>query len=385
VDAQVRTLGERFVSEFEPAIRGAAIPAMRLAVQVAEDAIGTLSRFTQGVGRFVQSLDALPGFLGAVGTAARAVASAPEDAAPSDLFADELQGALTSMRDSIELTRRKFEVGLIPRSEMLSQIADVREGTVEELLKLQSKFEGLLPDSLIDAQLGKLEAVERKLANINRISVEVPELAPATPADPEGPSPLQGSFQPGQTAVGSLQQQSQMLQRVWQQVKQGLNVIGQAGVRFTQTMSAGVGTVIGQILTFQKRVTGLGEVFKSVGKTIVQSLQQVVSQLIRAVTQAAILSTIISVIPGLNAIGDASGFGGLLGNAIPFLDSGGLIAETGLAVVHSGEMVLPAAKVQQMQRPSPGGTLTASIGFDEILFELDRRLKGQGQPGLYVS
>jgi hypothetical protein len=218
------------------------------------------------------------------------------------------------------------------------------------------------------------------------------------------------------------------------QTRTQLSSSQQVAKQFTNTLGRGLGRSIGQLLTFQSQISSLGGLFQSVGQTIQQALSQVISKLVSAVAQAAALRAAIEFIPGLGQIGGGSSFGGLLGGVLGFA-KGGLVQSPTLGVVGEGtedEAVLPLSRLsafvqksaeigaasvraqvgggllpglaaggmieesgipkdhkggavvnrKMAQQGSQGGTLSASISMDELIFQLDRSLKSKGQPGL---
>jgi len=149
-----------------------------------------------------------------------------------------------------------------------------------------------------------------------------------------------------------------------------LGAVKRAGTSFVNTMGQGIGQTIGRILSFQKRVTSLGEVFRSVGGVIVQSLQKIVSKLVAAVAQAAVLKGIMSLF-GIGSIGGIGGsFGSILGSIVPFAEGGIVTGPTLSLIGEAGpEAVIPLDKLQQMQGAAAGG----ARGMQEMQF----RLRGQ--------
>jgi hypothetical protein len=88
-----------------------------------------------------------------------------------------------------------------------------------------------------------------------------------------------------------------------------------------------------------------------------------IQQLTQAVAVAGALRAAIAFIPGLNAVGGASSFGGLLGNAIG-LAKGGIVTGPTLAMVGEGgesEAVMPLSKLESMMAP----TAAASGGVQQ--------------------
>lgn len=381
VSAEVRTLKEDFVAAFEPAIRGAVIPAMRALTQAASGLVDEMADITFAVGRAIGSLEqlaGLPGIGGALGTLTAGI-TAQEGQEPIDLLVDRVNSALDQVDDQIQLARRKFEVGLIPREEMVAQIAAFREQAVEQLLKVQTSFGQLFPPNLISDQVQKLQAVRQQLQALTQAATtgrQAPQVQP-TQAPTAGPQSLQ---------TPSLDQLAQQVQVVTIATREAVNRVREVAVGFGQQAARSIGSAVGQVVSFQAEITSLGDVFTSVGGAIVRSLQRVVSQLASAVTQAAILKGLMSAFGfGLGNLSGASGFGTILGSILPFA-KGGIVTGPTLGLIGEAgpEAVIPLDKLRQMQQPAAaGGTLRAEIRMDRLAFELDRYLRNSGGGTLF--
>jgi hypothetical protein len=88
----------------------------------------------------------------------------------------------------------------------------------------------------------------------------------------------------------------------------------QQGKRAIRGVGQAIGQTIGRILTLQTAVSGVGDAFKKIGKSILQVLQKVIAKLVSAVATAGILAAV-------SGGGFGSIFGGLLG--VPGLGGGG--------------------------------------------------------------
>lgn len=86
------------------------------------------------------------------------------------------------------------------------------------------------------------------------------------------------------------------------------------GSRAIRQVGQAVGQTIGKILTLQTAVSGVGDAFKQIGKSILQVLQKVIAKLVSAVATAGILAAV-----------SGGGFGSLFGSVlgVPGLGGGG--------------------------------------------------------------
>jgi hypothetical protein len=161
-----------------------------------------------------------------------------------------------------------------------------------------------------------------------------------------------------------------------------LSTFQQAGKQATNAVAQG----------FNRISTGLGKAvagvisgknaFKSFGKAAVRALKNVLSQLVALIPKLAIISGLKSIF-GI-ASGGITSIGGVLTEAVPFLDSGGTVLSDGIAKVHKGEIVGQPSQVRgaMAQQSGQGGTLKAQITMDELVFALDRNLRARGKSGL---
>jgi predicted nuclease with TOPRIM domain len=396
--ATYKETAREFSTAFEEVIRGEILPAGRgfaKLLRAASDDLATFSQF---------SIDVLKNVPGGLGAMVRGFVTAGQGGGMSTGDAlvqgvGDLSGirdVVSTMTDEIDNVRERFERGLIPREEMLSQIEGFRMSAFQELQKLQDKFPNAFPEALLDRFAQQLRTVQKRL---EVLTSEIPtdqfqrlqntmdlifggvgfRSMRATPAggDVSGPQPADGStFRPGSTSVGGLQAQARMLQRVREQLTAGFTTTQRVGVRMVSRIGAGLGDVLGRMATLQTRVQSLGDVFVSVGRAIVQSLQRVVSQLIRAVTQATILKGIMSLF-GIGSLGSLGGSFGSIFSGLLGLDSGGFVKRDGLAMLHAGEVVAPIDRVESMIQPAAQpatGSFEATwdIGLDRLRLELER-------------
>jgi hypothetical protein len=280
----------------------------------------------------------------------------------------------------IAAIRSRQDAGLISPQEEREAIRDVRDALDKELRVLREK------NKLLFRGLG-----DQFRQNVQRLrALQGPAPAPYQPQANREFGGLQGaglsngaSIEQRTPEVIRLNEQLLRLKRQLQQATLSQRIFRNAGVSAFRSIGAGVGRNLGQILTFQKKVASLGEVFQSVGSTIVSSLQKVVQQLTVAVAKAAALRAAIALVPGVGQIGGASSFSGLLGNVIPFAE-GGIVTSPTLGLVGEAgpEAVVPLDKMNQM-----GGDVNVngrlSVTMDELLFQMDRKLRSQGYSGLY--
>lgn len=414
--ATLKAAGRDFAVEFEGVIRDFVLPAGRRFSQIVRNSAEDLAAFSRRVFEIGRSLEEDESFgarfikkgpLGLLQDVTGDIPGVPNRSltgAVASLFrpaGDERQsridslvqgvGDLTGLReivstmtDDIDRVRDRFQRGLIPKRQLLSQMKSLRLGAFEQLQKLEQKFPKAFPQALLDSFAQKLKGVQGRLEALQRVQlpdVSVPSIERATPAtaggDVSGPQPAQGgTFRPGSTSVGSLQAQARMLERVRKQLTAGLSTTQQAGVRMVSRIGAGLGDVLGRMATLQTRVQSLGDVFVSVGRAIVQSLQRVVSQLISAVTQAAILKGIMSLF-NIGSLGSLGGSFGSIFSSLLSLDSGGFVKRDTLAMVHAGEVVAPLDQVPNLMG---GGvppldesfSATWDISLDRLRLELER-------------
>jgi hypothetical protein len=142
------------------------------------------------------------------------------------------------------------------------------------------------------------------------------------------------------------------------------------GTRAFRRIGSNVGRTLGQILTLQKGVGSLGQAFQSVGASIVQALQGMIQQLTQAVAVAGALRAAIAFLPGVNAVGGASSFGGLLGGVLG-LANGGVVQSEMLAKVGEGtesEAVMPLSRLSGMveKAAAMGASVPAAVSGRSI-------------------
>ncbi len=410
--ATFKEAGREFASAFSGVIRSEVLPAARglsLALQTIDEDLASFS------GVMIDLLKNIQGVGPVIGAVVGAGRAAGESQSNADALAQGvgnvpgIREITRTMTQAIQRVRERFKRDLIPREDMLQQIKGLRLDAVKQLQKLEQQVPGAFPPDLIGAFVTQLKRVKKQLKDIRTISDEELKQATLQPADASQVDPAAPATGDTGSISGSIPSRVQGIPNAERRIAllkrqtQGLNKLGKVGARAFRRIGSNVGRTLGQILTLQKGVSGLGSVFQSVGASIVRSLQRVVSQLIQAVTQAAALRAAIAFIPGLNAIGGASSFGGLLGGVLGLAD-GGIVKSEVLAKVGEGtesEAVMPLSKLSGMiqqsaqmgaasvgaGRVSPagsgqGGTLTAAISMDELVFQLNRNLKARGQAGI---
>lgn len=127
------------------------------------------------------------------------------------------------------------------------------------------------------------------------------------------------------------------------------------GNRAIRQVGQAVGQTIGKILTLQTAVSGVGDAFKQIGKSILQVLQKVIAKLVSAVATAGILAAVsgggfgslfgsVLGVPGLGGGGGGGGVGAVSG--APSLEGVG-VTETRL---DGRDLALSVTKTQNAQR-----------------------------------
>lgn len=406
--ATFKETGREFASAFSGVIRSEVLPAARGLATVIQSIDDDLATFSGIMIDLLKNIQGVGPVIGAVVGAGRAAGESQSNADALAQGIGDVPGIreiTRTMTQAIQRVRERFKRDLIPREDMLQQIKGLRLDAVKQLQKLEQQVPGAFPPDLISAFVVQLKRVKKQLKEIRTVSLdELPAPGSASKAEPAAPATgdtgsIGGSIPSRIQGIPNAERRIALLKRQ----TQGLNKLGKVGARAFRRVGSNVGRTLGQILTLQKGVSGLGSLFQSVGASIVRSLQRVVSQLIQAVTQAAALRAAIAFIPGLNAIGGASSFGGLLGGVLGLAD-GGIVKSEMLAKVGEGtesEAVMPLSQLNGMiqksaqigaanvgaGRVSPagsgqGGTLTAAISMDELVFQLNRNLKAKGQAGI---
>jgi hypothetical protein len=181
-----------------------------------------------------------------------------------------------------------------------------------------------------------------------------------------------GAGSVGQIQAGVLQGLEGLQQKAERIRASMRNAAIESGVAWTvarsgiETFSQGLGQAIGQVLTFQEGISGIADAVRSMGSVIQRTMQRVISQLASAVAQAALFTAAVSLIPGLNAIGGASSFGGFFKNIIG-LSSGGIVPAQGqfgglyrLGDKNQAEAVIPLDRLNTVAQQF-GGTQRIEI------------------------
>lgn len=132
-------------------------------------------------------------------------------------------------------------------------------------------------------------------------------------------------------------------------VQEGLTGLQQFGQQAFTQIADSIGQAFGRLVSFQTEVRSIGDVFKSVGRTIIRALQKVVSQLAAAIAKAAVFKVLMSVL-GISTGGFTSvlnlGVGRVLG-----LAEGAIVKRPMLAMVGEGgqsEAVIPLDRMKQL-------------------------------------
>ncbi len=406
--ATFKETGREFASAFSGVIRSEVLPAARGLATVIQSIDDDLATFSGIMIDLLKNIQGVGPVIGAVVGAGRAAGESQSNADALAQGVGNVPGIreiTRTMTQAIQRVRERFKRDLIPREEMLSQIKGLRLDAVKQLQKLEQQVPGAFPPNLLDAFVAKLKQVRKQLKEIRTVSLdELPAPGSASKAEPAAPATgdtgsISGSIPSRIQGIPNAERRIALLKRQ----TQGLNKLGKVGARAFRRIGSNVGRTLGQILTLQKGVGSLGQAFQSVGASIVQALQGMIQQLTQAVAVAGALRAAIAFLPGVNAIGGASSFGGLLGGVLGLAD-GGIVKSEMLAKVGEGtesEAVMPLSQLNGMiqqsaqigaanvgaGRVSPagsgqGGTLTAAISMDELVFQLNRNLKARGQAGI---
>ncbi len=378
--ATFKETGREFASAFSGVIRSEVLPAVRglaATIQTVDDELATFSGITIDLLKNIQGVGP---FIGAVVAAGRAEGESQSNADALAQGVGNVPGIreiTRTMTQAIERVRERFRRDLIPREDMLQQVKGLRLDAVKQLQKLEQQVPGAFPPDLIGAFVAKLKQVRKQLKDIRTISDEELKQATLQPADasqvdPAGQASLQtgegiGARIPGR--LGGIQNDERRIALLKRQTK-GLSRLGKVGTRAFRRIGSNVGRTLGQILTLQKGVGSLGQAFQSVGASIVQAIQGMIQQLTQAVAVAGALRAAIAFLPGVNAIGGASSFGGLLGGVLG-LANGGVVQSEMLAKVGEGtesEAVMPLSRLSGMveKAAAMGASVPAAVSGRSI-------------------
>jgi hypothetical protein len=289
---------------------------------------------------------------------------------------------LRKIKRQIAVAREKFKrLESFTRKDLQEALVNLRKKGVDALLMMEQKTgeaQGRTED-----WVQSLQEAQNKLQDLTTVSLEgvapqpadAEEVEAAEREDPSTPSisdnipdriraPQGGGSDGPSEAERRLASFRAQLRKSFRQ----LNALGQVGARAFLRIGRGAGRTLGRILTFQQEVKGVGDAFKQVGASVVRVLQRMIQQLVQAVATAAALRAAIAVIPGLNAIGGASTFGGLLSGVLG-LAEGGIVTGPTLAVVGEGqesEAVMPLSKLEAMIQPAQPSAQPAMAGGGQM-------------------
>ncbi|MCS4181945.1 hypothetical protein GGQ07_003409 [Salinibacter ruber] len=378
--ATFKETGREFASAFSGVIRSEVLPAARGLATVIQSIDDDLASFSGIMIDLLKNIQGVGPVIGAVVGAGRAAGQSQSNADALAQGVGNVPGIreiTRTMTQAIERVRERFERDLIPKEEMLSQIKSLRLDAVKQLQKLEQQVPGAFPPDLIGAFVTQLKRVKKQLKDIRTISDEELKQATLQPADasqvdPAGQASLQtgegiGARIPGR--LGGIQNAERRIALLKRQTK-GLSRLGKVGTRAFRRIGSNVGRTLGQILTLQKGVGSLGQAFQSVGASIVQAIQGMIQQLTQAVAVAGALRAAIAFLPGVNAIGGASSFGGLLGGVLG-LANGGVVQSEMLAKVGEGtesEAVMPLSRLSGMveKAAAMGASVPAAVSGRSI-------------------
>jgi hypothetical protein len=364
-------------------------------IQSIDDDLATFS------GTMIDLLKNIQGVGPIIGAVVGAGRAAGESQSNADALAQGI-GDVTGIREitrtmtqAIQRVRERFRRDLIPREDMLQQIKGLRLDAVKQLQKLEQKVPGAFPPALLDRFAQKLREVREELEEVGSVSLDdLPAPGDAEQVETAGPTQAETNpasevpdrvSGPSRGGGRSLAQRARTIRRSMFQVRRQirLNVVtmstfSRVGTQALAQLGQGFGRVLTNIITLQGGIKSVGDAFQAMGRVAVQVLRQVISKLASAAALAAVLGPIL----GVSSASFGSIFKATLGGGqIPGLASGGLIERGGIARVHKGEAVVNR-EMMQNGIGQGGGTLTASISMDELLFQLDRNLKARGKAGV---
>ncbi|MCS4119604.1 hypothetical protein [Salinibacter ruber] len=366
--ATFKETGREFASAFSGVIRSEVLPAVRglaATIQTVDDELATFSGITIDLLKNIQGAGPLIGAVVGAGRAAGQSQSNADALAQGVGNVPGIREITRTMTQAIQRVRERFQRDLIPREEMLEQVKGLRLDAVKQLQKLEQQVPGAFPPNLLDAFVAKLKQVRKQLKEIRTVSLdELPAPGSASKAEPAAPATgdtgsISGSIPNAERRIALLKRQTK-----------GLSRLGKVGTRAFRRIGSNVGRTLGQILTLQKGVGSLGQAFQSVGASIVQAIQGMIQQLTQAVAVAGALRAAIAFLPGVNAIGGASSFGGLLGGVLG-LANGGVVQGEMLAKVGEGtesEAVMPLSRLSGMveKAAAMGASVPAAVSGRSI-------------------
>lgn len=395
--ATFKETGREFASAFSGVIRSEVLPAARglaTVIQSIDDDLATFSGATIDLLKNIQGVGPLIGAVVGAGRAAGESQSNADALAQGIGDVPGIREITRTMTQGIERVHERFERDLIPKEEMLSQIKSLRLDAVKQLQKLEQKVPGAFPPGLLDRFAEQLGEVKKQLKEVGSVSLDnLPSPGDAEQVEAAGPTQAETSpasevpdrVSGPQGGGRSLAERARTIRRsmfqVRRQIRQNVLVMGtfeQVGTRALARLGQGLGQVVAGIVTLRSGISSVGDAFKAMGQAALQVLRQVIAKLASAAALAAVLGPIL----GVSSAGFGSIFKGVLGGGgIPGLASGGVIEKGGIARVHKGEAVVNRQMMQNGVGQG-GGTLTASISMDELLFQLDRNLKARGKAGV---
>jgi hypothetical protein len=307
-----------------------------------------LSNVAGSLKQIVGSLKRIEGFGGSLGEALKRADLLEAAGLPKEQVIEARISALESARQSVSELAKQAERGTPAFDVLAGEVSDIQTALEQARATLKdlgrTTLEGVAPQP---ADASEVSAAGREDLDTGSVKENIPDRVSA---------PQQAA--PSQKQVRRLVSFRAQIRNSFSELSQ----LGQIGARSFLSIGKGVGQTLGQILTLQKGVKSIEGAFKQLGASVLKSLQRIVEKMIQAVTTAAALRAAIAFIPGLNAIGGASSFKGLLGGVLGF-EKGGVVKKKMLGVIGEGtesEAVMPLSNLKSMVQKS------AQIGAAQI-------------------
>jgi hypothetical protein len=290
---------------------------------------------------------------------------------------------LRKIQRQIDVAREKFQrLESFTKRDLLEALKKLRTKGLESLLMLERKT-GMSLDRTEEYEKA-VERLGKKLRDLpQRLSIGeaqdlFEETAPAAEASavPTAAEVGASASGPGVGPVASnLPDQISGIPNAQRKVnilKQRLQEASTLGKRATGILRRGflrVGDAIGSSLVSsiaqgKSAIQSLGSVFKS-------AIQSILSQLTSLVVKLAVITPLLGAL-GLTSGGAAIPAVGALGGAVPVpaLASGGVVEQSGLALIHKGETVMPA-KTSSLSNGTVQSSAPATLAQGQITIPVE--------------
>jgi hypothetical protein len=153
----------------------------------------------------------------------------------------------------------------------------------------------------------------------------------------------------------------------------------------TSAIRGAVGSVLAAASSFGKAIyDGITSAISGLGDALVQMIIAPINRIIGLIDSISIPSFSLHIdthLPGVGKVGFDYGGSGSIFN-IPRLDTGGDVLETGLAIVHKGETVLPGGRARGDIIVNVAGSVIAERDLYQLLQRLSVLDVRSGGPGL---